>query len=343
MKKILLIRSRDKSGWHSQNQVHRQLEKAYRTAFPESCSVIESADGRLVRRLSLESADRIVLLDHHLDFSRLANGLKPLLASKPGLNVHLFADFLTRPGQISAALALKSRLKVKFFVASRWMKAEVLKKIPGADVAVLPSPVSDVFFETPLGKPAKRLPRWVYAGRIHPDKGLDQFLEHLLRLDALPFQFEILGDWSDNRYESWSATPDDFAFRQKKLKSLIDVLGLKPRLMRTESSLADSFRDFDAFVFPSIFKCEEYGYALAQALAAGKNCWISDWRGHRDFSGCPGVRMIRVLESEAIPRLDFHEAFQSGNSSARALPAEIRSWAYRNHSVAAAAAKLKTS
>ncbi|HXT00620.1 MAG TPA: sulfatase-like hydrolase/transferase, partial [Elusimicrobiota bacterium] len=323
---VRLLRAPRESHWASQNQVHRQLESAYRAAFPGASRL-----GRAPAR-----GDLVVALDHHLELAPLLAPLEAVLAAGASLAVHLFADFLTRPAQIEAARALSGRRGVSFLVASRWMRAEARGRLPGASVAVVSPPVSPAFFATPMRRPARERPRLAYAGRIHPDKGLDQLLERLLRSEAAPSSFEILGARSDDRYETWSPSAADFSFRQKRLECLIELLGLAPRLMKTEKALAAAYARLDACVFPSVFKAEEYGYALAQALAAGKTCWVSDWRGHRDFADCPGVRTMPVAETGGVPRVSFPESF-----SAPAPPRAVRAWSYRHHSVAAAAARLK--
>jgi glycosyltransferase involved in cell wall biosynthesis len=340
--RVLLIRASEKSDWHSMNRINIQWVEAYRTAFRASCSVVECSNRAPFRIPPLEENDQLVLLDHHLQYSRLLGALAAIGGAKPLLNAHLFADFLKRPDQIAAARELSKRFDVRFFVASRWMRDEVLRELPGADVRVIPFPVSGVFFETALGAPTKRPGRWAYAGRIHPDKGLDQLLDHLLRAGGTPFQFEIFGWWCANRYESWSESLEDFEFRRRKLAALIGALKPKPRLVKTEKGLANSFKKIDALVFPSIFKGEEFGYALAQALAAGKPCWISNWRGHRDFAACPGVGLLPVLEREGrIPTLEFASLPRSSGGAAPALRRRIRSWARRNHSIEAVASKLR--
>ncbi len=339
--RVLLIRAAEKSDWHSMNRIGIQWGKAYRTAFPGSCSVVEFSNRRPPRIPPLGERDQLVLLDHHLEFSRILGALASA-GSKPILNAHLFADFLTRPDQISAAREMAGKFASRFFVATRWMRDETLRALPGADVRVVPFPVGGAFYETALGAPAKRTGRWAYAGRIHPDKGLDQLLSHLLRAGGSPFRLEIMGWWCDNRYQSWSTNPNDFETRQRKLRALLDALQPPSRRIKTEKALANAFKKYDALVFPSVFKGEEFGYALAQALAAGKPCWISDWRGHRDFSGCPGVGMIPVLErGGGVPTLDFGPLPLSSAAAPPALRRRIRTWARRNHSVKAVAAKLR--
>jgi glycosyltransferase involved in cell wall biosynthesis len=340
-RRVLLLRAADSSDWFSMNPIRRQWENAYREAFPGECAIVEAAPGRPVSAKALATAGLVVLLDHRLDGAAVLDALSAS-GARPRVCVHLFSDFLTRPAQREAARELGARFGAVFVAASRWLRDAALRELPGADVRVVPFPVADVFFKRPIARGAKRPLRWAYAGRVHPDKGINLLLEHLLRRGTGAPNLSLLG-WEDgNPFLSWWERPADFARRRAELRCLLDILRLSPRRAATESALAGAFADVDAFVFPSIFKGEEFGYALAQALAAGKPCWASDWQGHRDFSSCPGVRMIPVVhEPGTVPTLDFGAAPLEDAPASSARGRAIREWARGHHSVAAVAAKLR--
>jgi glycosyltransferase involved in cell wall biosynthesis len=106
----------------------------------------------------------------------------------------------------------------------------------------------------------------LFLGRIHPKKGCDLLIEAFARVQALDPELHLV-----------IAGPDP-AGMQPKLAALAAQLGIAPRVhwtgMLSGGIKQAAFNATDAFILPS--HQENFGIAVAEALAAGRPVLLSD-------------------------------------------------------------------
>jgi glycosyltransferase involved in cell wall biosynthesis len=113
------------------------------------------------------------------------------------------------------------------------------------------------------------------AGHLCPPKGVDLLIEaaRLLRQHGrTDFVIDLYGKVTDDTYPS--------LIRRHDLGDHVRLQGL-----RTQAELAELYRDYDVFAFPT-WEREPFGFAPLEAAAAGcvpiitNNCGIGEWLVH---------------------------------------------------------------
>jgi len=100
-------------------------------------------------------------------------------------------------------------------------------------------------------------PRVLYAGQIHPDKGVDVLVEAASRLhrQGMPLQVAIVGDGPG-------------PFRESLARRAAAVPGVTLAGRRPPGDLPAIYREHDLFVFPSVWR-EPFGLTHLEAMASG--------------------------------------------------------------------------
>jgi len=119
--------------------------------------------------------------------------------------------------------------------------------------------------------------RLVFAGRLEPEKGVNQLLETLPA--SFAGSFTIIGDGQDA--EHCRAT-----CRRRRLEKLVTFLGRLPR-----GRVLDIVAQAHVLVLPSLF-LENNPMSVLEALALGTNVLVSDRGGAREVVEAAGVGYI---------------------------------------------------
>ncbi|MDY3557838.1 glycosyltransferase family 4 protein [Gemmata sp. JC673] len=157
-----------------------------------------------------------------------------------------------------------------------------------AKVRVVPYPVDGRFTPPAEKRPRKPQPTVLFAGRIHPEKGLDLLVEAFARLDPVrfPARLRIVGPWlvaqggAGGEYRA--------ALAAKSAGRAVELV--EPVFDRV--GLANEYRAADLFCYPSLAEAgETFGVAPLEAMATGLPPVVSDLACFRDFitDGATGV------------------------------------------------------
>ena len=179
-----------------------------------------------------------------------------------------------------------------------------------------------------------------FAGRIHPEKGVDLLVDAILRLKNDPtlprWRVALCGP------EAVSAGGGGSEYRkavERKLRAALptDRWSIRPPLY-TEKALALFYRDIDIFCYPSLAtKGETFGVAVAEAMAAGAVPIVSDLACFRDFvrPGSNGLTFDHTAAdaagqlADALARLLRNPAERT--ALATAAQADVRRYDFRNY------------
>jgi glycosyltransferase involved in cell wall biosynthesis len=117
--------------------------------------------------------------------------------------------------------------------------------------------------------------RLLYAGRLHPTKGLDTAIEAVALLNssaAESYTLDIIGEGSPAYV--------------RQLENRVQLLGLKRFIRflgpRTRDVLLNLYAEYDILFFPSVY-LEPFGLTLVEAMSQGISVVASDRGGPRDI------------------------------------------------------------
>lgn len=204
----------------------------------------------------------------------------------------LLMSRLPRPrwGRIVQSVQRMPKNQMKFYLrlgrltaVSHAAAKNILDQCPAAGglLSVVPNPIdTDIFTPGPDFEKRPRGRTVLYAGRIHPEKGLDLLMRAFAIVSAkLPdAQLRLVGP---QRIE-------DGGGGETFVKSLQNLAGNAPVIFQDpvygRQALADVYRSADVFVYPSIAEQgETFGVAPLEAMACGLVTVVSDLEPFRDY------------------------------------------------------------
>lgn len=144
-------------------------------------------------------------------------------------------------------------------------------------------PAPEVARERIPGAGADGVLRLVYAGRVHPEKGVHLILGALARLSPVEqarWQVRVVGPWRVAQGGGGEEYRDRLMTAAALLR--LPVAFEEPRF--DPAQLQEVYRDADVFVYPSLAEQgETFGLAPLEAMAAGCPVLVSDLACFRDF------------------------------------------------------------
>lgn len=180
------------------------------------------------------------------------------------------------PGLVHYALPelVCNRRAARVIVPSNALKRDLMRlhHLPERKMVVVPHGVEDRHMALYRRRTPGRLRGILYAGRLHPMKGIAAVLEEFIRRRDIGVEFVIAGDGPDRARMEATAAGDDRvkilgAIGQEQLESLLVAA--------------------DIFVFPTFY--EGFGLALLEAMASGHACVCYDLPVTREILGDTGV------------------------------------------------------
>jgi glycosyltransferase involved in cell wall biosynthesis len=146
-------------------------------------------------------------------------------------------------------------------------------------VVVVPYPIN-----APVGEPAEKASTRVllYAGRIHPEKGLELLVNAFRRFASTPagagWSLRLVGPWEAHHGGGGPA------FRDRLLELGKGLQVSLPGPEFNHAKLVETYRAAELFVYPSLAEQgETFGLAVLEAMASGTAPIVSDLACFRDF------------------------------------------------------------
>lgn len=176
------------------------------------------------------------------------------------------------------------------------IRTAILQEVPRAPARtrVVPYPLAPQHL-SPM--PASRLPVFLYAGRLHPEKGVHLLIEAFARvLPQCPgWTLRIVGPW---RAEQGGAGAD---YREKLVAMAGDNVEFREPIFNEEKLIAE-YRRASVFVYPSLAaRGETFGLSVLEAMGAGAVPIVSGLPCFGDFvtSGENGLSFDHESERPA--------------------------------------------
>jgi len=179
--------------------------------------------------------------------------------------------------------------QMRFYRHARWVRANssavrdaILEECPRLEprVGVIPNPLPFEAHELSLERPEKRK-TILYAGRLHPEKGLELLLEAFrwfaVAADAAGWRLVVAGS------AAYSDGGGGEGFL-RRLTEMAEGLAVEFPGRLGGASLEQAYREAELFAYPSIaYKGETFGLAPLEGMAFGAVPVVSRLRCFQDF------------------------------------------------------------
>ena len=274
----------DNTGKLANDSVHNGVNvKRFRSRIPGSINEIFSSSARLWEYLRRNSHMYDIVHAHNYHalsslyaaFTKSSNRFV-FTPHYHGAGSYFFSDLLHFPYRIFGLQIFNKADKI--ICVSKFEKDLVLRKfkINAEKIAVIPNGINVDLFKSRIKK-SKDFKSILYVGRLEKYKGIQFILKALPKLND-DIIFEIVGVGS---YKS-------------ELEELASSLGVKNRIRFYDNlnreDLLQKFVDADIFVMLSIR--ESFGITVAEAMALGTPCIVSNYSALRDWvdgKNCLGI------------------------------------------------------
>jgi glycosyltransferase involved in cell wall biosynthesis len=169
-----------------------------------------------------------------------------------------------------------------FQTVSSPIRKAILEEVPTAArrVCVVPYPVSPSYL-VPHNQARERA--ILYAGRIHPEKGLHLLIDSFVQATNSGLRgwtLRIVGPWATEQGGGGENYRLELAQRAARCADAVEFLGP----VFDELALIDHYRRAAFFVYPSLAeRGETFGLAVLEAMAAGCPPIVSNLECFRDF------------------------------------------------------------
>ncbi len=336
--------------WQSHTQVRTNLQRAYRDHLGKNFDVVvkkvpvsgleKSFWMRLVKK-SFKSPDRLhlVCLDGGLPYQTITTWGQWMNPETTMFHVHVWSDVMFRQAEFIDALLHLEGFKGALHVCSRPMQRLLEVWLGGGCYHQHMIPLSTVHFEPLRQHGSSPKPKRIsFVGRINVDKGVDSLLAWW-RASPLKCELKLFGAPSYENELSWE--PETFLDRQRELERSLSTSGISYRKLKSPRQVAAKLQASDVAITCSTFMYEEFGIAVAEAIAAGCPVVVSDWGGHRTFAKAPGVFTVRV-QCAPWPSVNprdlekvMQRVFSMNETKLAAIRVANRKWARQNLSFVA--------
>ncbi len=296
MNEILVLRT-DKVVWASNKSVIEGFAKIYKSWESSECIVTEFVLNRenkkrtykeiVQKSWNTSTVIHIVVIDTQIPFSDIAAWGCLTNPQRTVFHLHLFSDIVVRTNSFFKLLNGLTDWHVNVFVASNAVAGFIKEIYSDLSVHIVPFPIQDHFFETPLLEP-QGITSWAYVGRLDVNKGTDLLLEFWDKHFSSDAQLFLAGEhtatmeWSLYSMSEWDG-------RNNQLLNSLRQLPFRYQVnhFTDPKALARFMVQMDFCISFSQFMLEEFGLAVIEAAACGNQLVLSRWGGHKDFISAP--------------------------------------------------------
>lgn len=169
--------------------------------------------------------------------------------------------------------SISIRRATHIVTVSKTVKQEVIRfyGISPERVTVVPNAVPDRVHDVGRNKCPEDPPRLIYVGRLHPSKGITEFVKAFVKALELQVEFFILGDGPERKVLQKLTTKD----------SRIRLLGVV-----SHEEVLQWMESTNIFIFPTYY--EGFSIALLEAMATGHACIVRDIPAMQEVLGGEG-------------------------------------------------------
>lgn len=260
-------------------------------------------------------ADSIIFIDNDyfpLEIIRLIKARSP----EAKILITLFGNINFELHKWNAVFTEAEHSKTRFLVASSAHKGILSNFIQKELIDIIPYPIDTKIFH-PEDKPQIERENFklIYVGRITKPKNIDTLLKLVLQANMVlkkKIELTLIGSYpSTDAIEHLGTQYDTNHFKDKILKLIHQSKGLIKHIGFCEhENLVQKLQDSDGFISLSLNCNEEYGGAPREALATGLKVLLTDWGGHKDLKGMPGVELIPTKFDNGLPSFDSRVALK---------------------------------
>ncbi len=164
------------------------------------------------------------------------------------------------------------------------IESAIIDEVPDCaeKVCCIPYPLSDAP-RSVSNVPAPRQPHLLFAGRIHPEKGVHLLVEAMVRLQtvvAAEWKLRLVGPWETSGGGGGRSYWDELKRIAAPVRGSVEFVGP----LFDPAQLADCYRAASLFVYPSLAeKGETFGVAPLEAMSHGRPAVGSSLACFRDF------------------------------------------------------------
>ncbi|MDR3607750.1 MAG: glycosyltransferase family 4 protein [Oligoflexia bacterium] len=328
--KIIVVASGTPSDWGSCRTISSNLKKAYER-LPGSFQVqwvtlpgnlgsdLDTYDQiapvhDLYLKIKTSQPDQVVFIDHLPHAADLVAGFlaidDPFVL--PPVAIHIYGDF-TYYAKKWSKLQNSPRLPTLRIICASDKQKQLIQGFSkeGGCVQSLPFPVNpeEFRFDPVLRKKARE--RWsmgpddrviLYSGRLSLQKNVTRLIQEFARIPETAGRTDYLylaGGYDDIGSKLLSIrTPQGYYFQQinRILSGIPESVARRVRFLGQleGKELLGAYCGADVFSSLSLYHDEDYGMAVAEAMACGLPSVVTDWGGYASF----GCRLVPVTPHE---------------------------------------------
>lgn len=252
-----------------------------------------------IRKLIKQEYNTIYFLSHNIDFNIF---LDKFNSHKEVLNllIPVYGDMTIQVNRWLKAHHKLKGWKTKLIVASEASRNQIANFIQNDEALnVIKHPLRKEYFLTKeIDKDTKTL-KYLYAGRISLGKNIFAMMDDFIKASKLKNNIElsIYGRIDSVGYRFHNYTRQELILEKEFKRILSESNGVIKYYKHVNSNeMIQVYRGHDYFVSMSTYQDEDYGLAVAQAIASGCYPIISDWGGYRSF-GCAQKVNVKLMSN----------------------------------------------